>query len=570
MQGFVRTVAVVALAVVVCAEAFVARDDSGTCGDATYTFTSATHHLAITGTGALKPTSTSPTTVYPWTDYLSEIYSVSIAEGITDIKTGLAGSALRSVVLPESITAVLPGAFTGCSSLVNVTLGSQVTSVGRESFSLCTSLKNINLPDGVTFIGDRAFYKCFNLTSIKLPPQLTLISDYTFFNCTSLLSIELPSGVTEVMEFAFRHCRSLKSVTFSESLNAIGESSFGSCKSLERVVIPAGLTYMMNNAFQDCSSLMSVTFLGTREVNSYPAFGMCNMLDIVCVPAAYEGNGFGNKTVYKSDNCEQVVKQTNKCYGMTVTGTEISVWQRDSAKKWENQTNGCEEFKCDNEIGLVSWGKCNSTSGNTMMCLNGTCQEEGQMMQEYTIEISLVEPFSATSIMSLDVLGDLHDATEYDTTNWIIGLETNEQGNVVQIVVVGDFDSQTANGVQLKLNEIERGENCQYGILCNMSGVRIVTEPTSSHAEPSSSHTGPSSSHTEPSSSHTGPSSSHTGPSSSHTEPSSHTSSVKSVVSSAGKTSSGVSHMISSAPNQYNSRMFYILAMVLAFLCLFH
>ena len=57
---------------------------SGTCGEnLTWTFNEATGTLTISGTGDMR--NYKPTTAMPWAEYLSEITSVVIEEGITSI-----------------------------------------------------------------------------------------------------------------------------------------------------------------------------------------------------------------------------------------------------------------------------------------------------------------------------------------------------------------------------------------------------------------------------------------------------------------------------------------------------
>ena len=41
------------------------------------------------------------------------------------------------VVIPEGVTSIGSGAFSGCSSLTSVTIPASVTSIGYETFSNC-------------------------------------------------------------------------------------------------------------------------------------------------------------------------------------------------------------------------------------------------------------------------------------------------------------------------------------------------------------------------------------------------------------------------------------------------
>jgi hypothetical protein len=51
-------------------------------------------------------------------------------------------------VIPDSVTSIGDGAFSGCDSLTNITIPDSVTSIGNGAFWRCTKLS------AVTFLGD--------------------------------------------------------------------------------------------------------------------------------------------------------------------------------------------------------------------------------------------------------------------------------------------------------------------------------------------------------------------------------------------------------------------------------
>ena len=53
------------------------------------------------------------------------------------------GSGLTSITIPDSVTSIGYGAFSGCSSLTSVTIPDSVTSIGEWAFAYCGGLKNI-------------------------------------------------------------------------------------------------------------------------------------------------------------------------------------------------------------------------------------------------------------------------------------------------------------------------------------------------------------------------------------------------------------------------------------------
>ena len=62
--------------------------------------------------------------------------------------------------IPNSVTTIGEGAFSGCESLANINIPNSVITIGEGAFYCCESLVNINIPNSVTTIGKYAFYCC--------------------------------------------------------------------------------------------------------------------------------------------------------------------------------------------------------------------------------------------------------------------------------------------------------------------------------------------------------------------------------------------------------------------------
>lgn len=65
--------------------------------------------------------------------------------------------ALKSVILPRSVTRVEDFGFYQCEHLVDVRIMGNLRSIGARCFAGCKSLKNLYVPPTVTFIGEDAF-----------------------------------------------------------------------------------------------------------------------------------------------------------------------------------------------------------------------------------------------------------------------------------------------------------------------------------------------------------------------------------------------------------------------------
>lgn len=126
-------------------------------------------------------------------------------------------SAVTSVTIPDSVTAILDRAFANCFQLTNISIPNSVTSIGFSAFEHCTSLKSITLPSSLRNISMFLFHNCSQLTTIQIPDSVLSIQDYAFGNCISLETIRIPVSVTSIGNLAFARCPSSMTVTYSGS-----------------------------------------------------------------------------------------------------------------------------------------------------------------------------------------------------------------------------------------------------------------------------------------------------------------------------------------------------------------
>ena len=87
-----------------------------------------------------------------------------------------------------------------------------VTWIGSGAFSGCESLKEIHIPNSVTEIDGLfggAFEDCTSLKEVHISDSVTWIGYYAFSGCESLEEVYIPDSVTEIVEGAFQYCTSL-------------------------------------------------------------------------------------------------------------------------------------------------------------------------------------------------------------------------------------------------------------------------------------------------------------------------------------------------------------------------
>ncbi len=184
----------------------------GTCGDKlTWLLNTSTGVLNIIGTGSMQNYSSEST---PW--YLYRGY-------------------IKTVNIPDGLTAIGNYAFYDCSSLTSVTIPNGVASIGDFAFRYCSKLTSVTIPDSVITIGDDAFYSCYNLTSVTIPDSVITIGDNAFADCYSLKSVTIGNSVTTIGFATFDYCSSLTSITIPRSVTTIGYAAFDDCDSLTDV-----------------------------------------------------------------------------------------------------------------------------------------------------------------------------------------------------------------------------------------------------------------------------------------------------------------------------------------------
>ena len=223
---------------------------------------------------------------------MSVLASITIPNSVTSIGGGAFSgcSSLTSVTIPNSVTSIGNDAFYGCSSLTSVAIPSSVTSIGESAFEGCSSLTSVIIPNGVTNI-DGVFYGCSSLTSVTIPNSITSIGGYTFYGCSSLTSITIPNSVTSIGIGAFDGCSSLTSVAIPSSVTSIEKRTFRGCSSLTSVTIPNSITSIGESAFEGCSSLTSVTIPESVRSIGNSAFSGCSSLTSITIPNSIRSIG---------------------------------------------------------------------------------------------------------------------------------------------------------------------------------------------------------------------------------------------------------------------------------------
>jgi len=144
-------------------------------------------------------------------------YAVKTVGGEYPYIFGWQNMSVISVLIPDSVTSIGNGAFSGCYGLTTLTIPNSVTSIGREAFAFCSGLTGaLTIPNSVTSIPYAAFQGCTGLTSFTIPNSVTSIGIGAFFGCTGLTTLTIPNSVTNIGINTFYQCSSLTSVTMPD------------------------------------------------------------------------------------------------------------------------------------------------------------------------------------------------------------------------------------------------------------------------------------------------------------------------------------------------------------------
>ncbi len=203
---------------------------SGVCGEElSWTFNDETDILTITGTGAMD---VYPATQLPWKSILSEIKSVDIGSGVTEI---------------------CDYAFYGCDRLETVSISESVSKIGAFAFSQCLSLAEIKVDgdnlnyeadkNGVLFTKGKTELVQYpansNETAYSVPDSVKVICDDSFRHSESLTEISLPEGLEKIGDEAF-YASGIETVNIPASVSSTGKDAFGWCFSLESIFVDDG------------------------------------------------------------------------------------------------------------------------------------------------------------------------------------------------------------------------------------------------------------------------------------------------------------------------------------------
>ena len=129
-----------------------------------------------------------------------KLKTIDIPESVTSVGwLAFARAGFEEVTIPASSSKWIDNnaAFQDNANLTKVTFAQGTTAIQDRIFFGCVALRTIIIPDEVIYIGPGAFAGCEALTEIHLPASLQVLNNRLFRGCP-LRALEIPAGVIEI------------------------------------------------------------------------------------------------------------------------------------------------------------------------------------------------------------------------------------------------------------------------------------------------------------------------------------------------------------------------------------
>lgn len=290
----------------------------------------------------------------PGDPYRCDITAFAGKEGAVRIQSALEGYPLRtisslegcrssSLVIPQTVTSIGQGAFSGCKNLEsilflgdrpsgnlpgNVSISVLQGASGWEEGTARTEIRThgsngsffsyyaaggeahvLGPVSGVDFsipsadsVGNRFVsisaeaFRGSGAKTVAVAEGVREIGVRAFYECLSLVSAELPDSMRYIRDEAFRYCPSLGNVDL-RNVETIGFEAFRDCKSFTHIIIPDSVRRAEGGCFYICTNVSCVKVGRGLDRVSERMFGFCTSMESVefaIKPASVGNYAFNN------------------------------------------------------------------------------------------------------------------------------------------------------------------------------------------------------------------------------------------------------------------------------------
>ena len=274
--------------------------------------------LTISGTGAM-PDYTE-TAALPWYNYISQITSAVIEDGITYVgeRSFQQCASLTTVEIADTVTSIGGFLFNSCSKLETVKLSNNLDDLDNGTFNRCYSLKELTIPCCTTLAGGAGTSSKNAFEKANANLELKVYEDSYAYNWAvssgkdgitpdvntmtlTNTSTAVAQGVAyEVLPAVGGNVTEDGSITWTHGAGVLTISGTGAMPDykttaalpwtayrthIKSAVIEDGITYVGERSFQECKSLTTVEIADTVTAMGTFVFNACENLASVKLPA---------------------------------------------------------------------------------------------------------------------------------------------------------------------------------------------------------------------------------------------------------------------------------------------
>jgi len=200
-------------------------------------------------------------------------------------------------------------------------------------------------------------------------------------------------------------------------------------------------------------------------------FEGCDNIHHMCVPNGFEESLLcGRDDFCVTDSCESLHFESGRCSEESCFEGEIATRDRKNASDWQNRTNACVEYSCDEEKGPVMETVCLSTKEQRYVCENDGCLV---MYSGTTVEIDLNNVY-ANDINTTELRAEIETLSGVSVMD--VGLELEERGLVMRVVIPVN-NNQNGQVIVDAVNNLDKEDkNCEFRTLCKTKIARLIKE----------------------------------------------------------------------------------------------
>ena len=285
-------------------------------------------------------------------------YFVFTSTSDTCTINGVINKEISEIIVPNYVTRIDVGAFSGCSNLTKLTIPFVGTSAdkyynseavfgaifGTKSFEksayteqrysnsgtveyyIPSALKQV-VVTGSSSISYGAFGNCIFLKSVIFEGEYTQLEEMIFNNCTGLEYVQLPQKLTTIPYAAFQYCVSLSNIEIPSTVTNITSSAFA-YSGLTSITIPSGVSTIWSHVFLQCNNLQSVIIEGKITYIAMAAFNNCGSLKNIF----YKGDASEWNNITMESGNGSLGKATIYFYSEDNPQTEGNYWYYENGK----------------------------------------------------------------------------------------------------------------------------------------------------------------------------------------------------------------------------------------------